>query len=84
MDTKKSGLSKTIRYFYGVGDMCFNLMSSVYTYYLVFYLNTVAKLSLPYITLLMAISSTFDSLSSWIYGAVMNSTKPMKWGRYRS
>jgi len=84
MDTKKSGLSKTIRYLYGVGDMCFNLMSSVYTYYLVFYLNTVAKLSLPYITLLMAISSTFDSLSSWIYGAVMNSTKPMKWGRYRS
>ena len=84
METKKSGLSKTIRYFYGVGDMCFNLMSSVYSYYLVFYLNTVAKLSLPHITLLMAISSTFDSASSWIYGAVMNSTKPMKWGRYRS
>ncbi len=84
MEKQKTGLSKSIRYFYGVGDMCFNLMSSVYTYYLVFYLNTVAKLSLPYITLLMAISSTFDSASSWIYGAVMNSTKPMKWGRYRS
>ena len=84
MNTQKTGLSKSLRYFYGVGDMCFNLMSSVYSYYLVFYLNTVAKLSLPYITLLMAISSTFDSASSWIYGAVMNSTKPMKWGRYRS
>lgn len=84
METKKSTLSKSLRYFYGVGDMCFNLMSSVYTYYLVFYLNTVAHLSLPYITLLMAISSTFDSASSWIYGAIMNSTKPMKWGRYRS
>lgn len=84
METKKTGLSKSIRYFYGIGDMCFNLMSSVYSYYLVFYLNTVAKLSLPYITLLMAISSTFDSFSSWIYGAIMNSTKPMKWGRYRS
>ena len=84
MGTKKTQLSKPLRYFYGVGDMGFNLMSSVYTYYLVFYLNTVAKLSLPYVTLLMAISSTFDSLSSWIYGAVINSTKPMKWGRYRS
>lgn len=84
MSTQKTGLSKSLRYFYGVGDMCFNLLSSVYTYYLVFYLNTVAKLSLPYVTLLMAISSTFDSASSWIYGAVINSTKPMKWGRYRS
>ena len=84
METQKTGLSKPIKYFYGVGDMCFNLMTSVYTYYLVFYLNTVAKLSLPLISLLMAISSTFDSASSWIYGAIINSTKPMKWGRYRS
>ena len=84
METKKTGLSRSIRYLYGIGDMCFNLMTSVYSYYLVFYLNTVAKLSLPHISLLMAISSTFDSASSWLYGAVINSTKPMKWGRYRS
>lgn len=84
METPKTGLSKSIRYFYGIGDMCFNLMTSVYSYYLVFYLNTVAQLSLPHISLLMAISSTFDSASSWLYGAVINSTKPMKWGRYRS
>ena len=25
-----------------------------------------------------------DALISWIYGAILNSIKPMKWGRYRS
>ena len=84
MEKKKTELSKTIRYFYGIGDMGYSLVSSVWSYYMLFYLNTVARLSLPLVTLLMTISSTFDSALSWAYGAVINSTKPMKWGRYRS
>ena len=43
---KRNGLSKGIRYFYGVGDMCFALMTSVGTYYSTFYLTNVAKLGL--------------------------------------
>ena len=77
-------LSKTIRYFYGVGDMGFALMTSVGTYYSAFYLTNVAKLSLASITFLTTTVALIDALTSWIYGGVINSVKPMRWGRYRS
>lgn len=79
-----TGLTKSLRYFYGVGDMFFALMTSVYSYYLTFYYTNVAMLSLGTIAILVSVTSAFDSATSWIYGAIINSTKPMKWGRYRS
>ena len=33
---EKSTLSKSARYFFGVGDMFYALMTSVYSYYLTF------------------------------------------------
>lgn len=81
---KRNGLSKGIRYFYGVGDMCFALMTSVGTYYSTFYLTNVAKLGLGSVAFLSSTTAAIDALTAWMYGAVMNSTKPMKWGRYRS
>ena len=81
---QKTGLSKSLRLFYGVGDMGFSLMSSVYSYYLTFYYTNIAMLSLPAVAFLNSVASIFDSATSWVYGAVINSTKPMKWGRYRS
>ncbi len=83
-ETKPQGLSKTIRRFYGIGDMCFALMTSVGTYYSSFYLTNIAQLSLGSIAFLTTTVALIDSLTAWIYGAIMNSTKPMKWGRYRS
>lgn len=81
---KPKGLSKTIQYFYGIGDMCFALMTSVGTYYSTFYLTNVAKLSLASVALITSVVAAIDACTAWIYGGVMNSTKPMKWGRYRS
>lgn len=57
----KSGLTKSIRYFYGIGDMFFALMTSVYSYYLTFYYTNVAMLSLGTVALLVSVSSIFDS-----------------------
>ena len=34
--------------------------------------------------MITTIASTVDALLSWMYGAILNSIKPMKWGRYRS
>ncbi len=82
--TRPQGLRKSIRYFYGVGDMCFALMTSVGMYYQTFYLTNVAKMSLASVAFLTSGVALADSLTSWIYGAVINSVKPMKWGRYRS
>lgn len=81
---KRNGLTKGIRYFYGIGDMFFALMTSVGTYYSTFYLTNVAKLGIASVALLSGTVAAIDALTSWIYGAVINSTKPMKWGRYRS
>lgn len=81
---RPKGLSKTIRYFYGVGDMFFALMTNVGVYYSAFYLTNVAQLSLGSIAFLTTVVALIDALTSWIYGGVINSIKPMKWGRYRS
>ncbi|MBE6015622.1 MAG: MFS transporter [Lachnospiraceae bacterium] len=84
MEKVRNGLTNTIRYFYGVGDMAFALMTSVGTYYSTYYFTNIAKLSLVNVALLTSTVALIDALTAWIYGAIINSTKPMKWGRYRS
>lgn len=81
---QKKELSGALKLFYGVGDMGFNLMSSIESYYFNVFLTNLAQFSLPMVTMITTIASTVDALLSWIYGAILNSVKPMKWGRYRS
>ncbi|MCC6093522.1 MAG: MFS transporter [Eubacterium sp.] len=77
-------LSRQLKAFYGVGDFGFNLMSSIESYYFNFFLTNLAQFALPIVTMITTVASTVDALLSWIYGAIINSSKPMKWGRYRS
>ena len=77
-------LSKALKVFYGVGDCGFSLMTNVESYYFNFFLTNLAAFSLPMVTLITTIASTVDACLSWIYGAILNSIKPKKWGRYRS
>lgn len=84
MKQKPTGLSKTIRYFYGVGDFAFALMSNVSVYYSTYFLTDVAKLPLAAATFVTGVTALIDSFTAWIYGAVMNSLPALKWGRYRS
>ena len=58
--------------------------SNIESYYFSFFLTNLAKFSLPMVTFITTTASTVDALLSWIYGAILNSIKPMKWGRYRS
>ena len=81
---KKKGLSGALKKFYGVGDCGFTLMSNIESYYFSFFLTNLAQFSLPMVTFITTVASTVDALLSWIYGAILNSIKPMKWGRYRS
>jgi len=84
MTKVRNGLSKTIRYFYGIGDFAFALMSNVGVYYSTYYLTNVARLSLVNVAFLSSTVAAVDAFTAWIYGAIINSSKPMKWGRYRS
>lgn len=77
-------LSKALKMFYGVGDFGFTFMTNVESYFFNFFLTNLAQFSLGTVGLITTISSLVDAGLSWIYGAVLNSIKPAKWGRYRS
>ena len=83
-NNSKKPLSKALKLFYGVGDCGFSLMSNVESYFFNFFLTNLASFDLGIVTAITTISSTVDACLSWIYGAILNSIKPKKWGRYRS
>ena len=80
----KKSLSKSLKIFYGVGDLGFSLMASMETYGFTFFLTNIAQFSLAVSTTILLITSTVDAIFSPIYGAIINAVKPMRWGRYRS
>lgn len=82
--TQRKGISRALRYFYGVGDFGFTLMTNVESYYFQIFLTNLAKFTPTIAGLVGSITTAVDACLSWIYGAVINSVKPKKWGRYRS
>jgi glycoside/pentoside/hexuronide:cation symporter, GPH family len=80
----KKPLSKSIKTFYGVGDLGFSLMTSVEMFCFVFFLTNVAKFSLPMVALIGSVTSIIDAILSPVYGGIISGTKAMKWGRNRS
>ena len=81
---KKKPLSKALKMFYGIGDCGFSLMTNVESYFFNFFLTNLAKFELGTVTFITTFISMVDACLSWMYGAVLNSIKPKKWGRYRS
>ena len=77
-------LSGALKLFYGVGDCSFSLMTAVESYYFNFFLTNLAQFDLGVVTTITTIASMVDACLSWMYGAILNSIKPKKWGRYRS
>ena len=80
----KKELSKGLKWFYGIGDLFFTLMSQVQDVFFNFFLTNIAMFDLGLTSLIMTITTAVDAVTSWVYGAVINGTKPMRWGRYRS
>ena len=81
---KKTELSTSLKWFYGIGDLGFTWMSNVETFYFNVFLTNIAGFSAATAGLVSTVTSTVDACLSWIYGAILNSIKPLKWGRYRS
>ena len=81
---KPNGLSPALRRFFGIGDAGFSLMTCIETYYFQYFLTNIAMFSMPEVSLISTVYSGVDAALSWVYGIMMNSVKPMKWGRYRS
>ena len=77
-------LSKPLKIFYGVGDFGFNMMNSVENYYFVFFLTNCAMLDPVLAGIVSTVGSIIDAIVGWLWGAIINTIKPMRWGRYRS
>ena len=81
---RKEGLTQAIKTFWGIGDGGFVLMSNIET----FYFNTCCTDYLGFTPvqtgLINSVFSIVDACLSWVYGMIMNGTKPKKYGRYRS
>ncbi len=84
MPKEKKQLSKALKTFFGVGDLGFNWMTNIETYYFAYFLTNVAQFPLAMVTMVQTIGSVIDAALSWVYGIMLNKIKPLKWGRYRS
>jgi GPH family glycoside/pentoside/hexuronide:cation symporter len=80
----KKPLSRTLRLFWGVGDAGFNVMTYIEMYYFNFFLTNIASFTVGVTAIITSISSIVDLCLAPIYGGVLNGTKAMRWGRYRS
>lgn len=80
----KKPLGKAQKTLFGVGDLGFNWMANIETYYYAYFLTNVAQFSLSLVTIIQTVGSVVDAALSWVYGILLNRMKPLKWGRYRS
>ena len=81
---QKKSLSSTLKYFFGVGDAGFVLMSNIETFYFMTFLTDLAGFSAVISGMINSVFTTVDACLSWLYGGIINGTKAKRWGRYRS
>ncbi len=80
----RKGLSTALKYFFGVGDAGFVLMSNIETFYFMTFLTDLAGFGAGIAGIINSVFTTVDTCLSWLYGGIINGTKAKKWGRYRS
>lgn len=72
------------KYLWGAGNIGEGVVSTVTSTYFMIYLTDTAMLPLGMVSLIAMVGSILDFLLVPVSGALLVSTKPMKWGRYRS
>ena len=72
------------RFLFGFGDYAFSMMTSVESFYFNFFLTNVAEFSMGIVLTIFMVCEMTDMALSWVYGAIINSTKPGRFGRYRT
>lgn len=81
---EKKTLSNALKRFFGVGDFMYNLCISFKTYYWMYFLTTVVALPLAVTSITNTVINTFDLIMAFAWGAIIDSIRPGKWGRYRT
>ena len=65
---QKKSLSSTLKYFFGVGDAGFVLMSNIETFYFMTFLTDLAGFSAVISGMINSVFTTVDACLSWLYG----------------
>ncbi|MBQ6670141.1 MAG: MFS transporter [Firmicutes bacterium] len=81
---RKEGLTTAVKTFYGVGDGGFVLMSNVETFYFMKCMTNQLGFTATEAGVVNSVFSIVDACLSWVYGMILNGTRPKKYGRYRS
>ena len=81
---RKKSMQKIKEHFWGVGNIGEGVVSMVTSTYFMVFLTDTAMLPLGMVSVIALIGSVLDFLLVPLSGALLISTKPMKWGRYRS
>ena len=72
------------KHFWGIGNIGEGFVSMVTSTYFIIFLTDTAMLPLGLVSVITLIGSILDFVLVPVSGALLVSTKPMRWGRYRS
>lgn len=81
---EKKPVSRALKMWFGVGDFMYSLCISFKTYYWTYFLTTIIALPLAITGVMSTIINVFDFFMAFCWGAIIDSRKPGRWGRYRS
>lgn len=80
----KKDLNKSTKIFWGIGDMGLQIMLSTKTAFFAIFLTDVVGFPVPIASSIMMISSVIDFFLAPFAGYIIQSFKPLPWGRIRS
>jgi GPH family glycoside/pentoside/hexuronide:cation symporter len=75
---------KSIKYFWGVGDIGVGFINVIFNLFFAFFLTDVAMLPLSYVSFILIFVSIAEIFISLVSGILVEGMKTLKWGRYRS
>ena len=78
-ETEK-GLTNALKYFFGVGDAGFVLMSNIETFYFMTFLTDLAGFAAGVAGVINSVFTIVDACLSWLYGGIINGTKQRNGG----
>jgi GPH family glycoside/pentoside/hexuronide:cation symporter len=81
---EKKPLSKAIKTLYGLADFGFGMRANFSTYFYIFFLSNIAQFPAHLVVIITSVSTAVNAALSPVYGGIITSVKPMKWGRNRS
>lgn len=81
---EKTGLNKAVLWFYGVGDFGASTFSNMKQYFWPYFLSTINMFPLGVIAIITTVTQVVTIVLSPLYGAIIDGTKAMRWGKYRS